>query len=433
MPDDKMEKVVSYSPRARIWESFKKNRLAYFSLWFVGFLAAVAVLADFLAYNKPIVASYQGRVIWPIFRDYWEAWSGQVVWEPELRKADWRALALDWAIWPLVRYSPEELDLRNAPAVGPFDEQVIRSPAEKHYLGTDNLGRDVLAGLIHGSRISLTVGLVSVGISALIGILLGALAGYFGDHGLQVSRATLWFGLVGSLLGLYYGFYLRRYALGEALGEGFFHFLGSLLVSVGVAALVTGLVWLPSRLVKKTRWGAHRVHLWVDLTISRLIEVMISLPTTLLIFTVAAIAKPSLFLVMAVIGVTSWTGIARFTRGEMLKVRSLDYIQAARAMGYSDLRIMFLHALPNSLAPVLVSIAFGIASAILVESGLSFLGIGVPPTTVTWGSLLAAARSATGAWWLAVFPGLAIFVVVTLFNVLGEALRDAIDPRLQAQ
>jgi peptide/nickel transport system permease protein len=150
-----------------------------------------------------------------------------------------------------------------------------------------------------------------------------------------------------------------------------------------------------------------------------------------LIFTIAAIAKPSLFLVMAVIGLTSWTGIARFMRGEMLKVRQLDFIQAARALGYADLRIIFVHALPNAFAPVLVSIAFGIASAILVESGLSFLGIGVPPETVTWGSLLASARSATGAWWLAIFPGLAIFLVVTLFNILGEGIRDAIDPKLQ--
>lgn len=428
-----MSQTISYSPRARIWESFKKNRPAYISLWVVGVLAVIAVLADFLAYNKPIVASYQGKVLWPIFRDYGEKFLGLRLWEPELRKVDWRAMEVEWAVWPLVRYAPEELDLRNAPAVGPFEEQVIRNPAEKHYLGTDNLGRDLLSGLIHGTRISLTVGLVSVGISAFIGILLGALAGYFGDTSLQVSRATLWLGLPGSLLGLYYGFYLRRFALGEALGEGFLVFLGSLLLSCIVASAVTVLVWLPSRVLKKTAWGGKRIHLWVDLSISRLIEVMISLPTTLLIFTVAAIAKPSLFLVMAVIGLTSWTGIARFTRGEMLKVRSLDYTQAARALGYSDLRIMFLHALPNSLAPVLVSIAFGIASAILVESGLSFLGIGVPPTTVTWGSLLASARSATGAWWLAVFPGFAIFLVVTLFNVLGEGLRDAIDPRLQAR
>lgn len=428
-----MSVAISYSPRARAWETFRKNRPAYFSLWVVGFLVVIALLADFLAYNKPIVASYQGKVIWPIFRDYGESWFGAKLWEPELRKADWRTLKVDWAIWPPVRYAPEELDLRNAPAVGPFDEQIINSPAERHFLGTDNLGRDLLSGLIHGTRISLTVGLVSVGISALIGILLGALAGYFGDTTLQVSRATLVTGLIGLLAGLYYGFYLRRYALAEALSAGFFAFLGSLLLSLFWLIGIMGLFWLPSRLLKKTSWGKTRLALWVDLSISRLIEIMISLPTTLLIFTVAAIAKPSLFLVMAVIGLTSWTGIARFTRGEMLKVRSLDYIQAARALGYSDLRIMFLHALPNSLAPVLVSIAFGIASAILVESGLSFLGIGVPPTTVTWGSLLSSARSATGAWWLAVFPGLAIFTVVTLFNILGEGIRDAIDPRLQAR
>ncbi|MCS6790300.1 MAG: ABC transporter permease [Bacteroidia bacterium] len=423
---------ISYSPGRRIWETFKQNRFAYFSLWTVGVLAVIALLADFLAYNKPIIASYQSKVMWPIFRDYGEA-MGFKLWEPELRKVDWRALNLDWALWPLVRYAPEELDLRNAPAVSPFGEQIVRSSAEWHYLGTDNLGRDVLSGLIHGSRISLTVGIVSVGIAAVIGIFLGALAGYFGDHSLQVSRATLWLGLPGILLGLYYGFYLRRYALAEALGQGFFYFLGSLLLSLLIVGGTAMLVWLPSRLLKRTAWGAHRIHLWVDLTISRIIEVIISLPTTLLIFTVVAIAKPSLFLVMAMIGVTSWTGIARFTRGEMLKVRSLDYIQAARALGYSDWRIMILHALPNSLAPVLVSIAFGVASAILVESGLSFLGIGVPPTTVTWGSLLSAARSATGAWWLAVFPGLAIFIVVTTFNLLGEGLRDAIDPRLQAR
>lgn len=428
-----MSVAISYSPRARAWEAFRKNRPAYFSLWVVVFLAVIALLADFLAYNKPIVASYQGKVIWPIFRDYGESWLGAKLWEPELRKADWRLLKVDWAIWPPVRYAPEELDLRNAPAVGPFDDQIINSPAERHFLGTDNLGRDLLSGLIHGTRISLTVGLVSVGISALIGILLGALAGYFGDTTLQVSRATLWTGLIGILAGLYYGFYLRRYALAEALSAGIFAFLGSFLLSLLWLIGIMGLFWLPSRLLKKTSWGKKRLALWVDLSISRLIEIMISLPTTLLIFTVAAIAKPSLFLVMAVIGLTSWTGIARFTRGEMLKVRSLDYIQAARALGYSDLRIMFLHALPNSLAPVLVSIAFGIASAILVESGLSFLGIGVPPTTVTWGSLLSSARSATGAWWLAVFPGLAIFTVVTLFNILGEGIRDAIDPRLQAR
>ncbi|MEN2993318.1 MAG: ABC transporter permease [Bacteroidia bacterium] len=432
---DKQEAVrpLSYSPGARIWETFKRNRLAYAALWMVGALVGVALLADFLAYNKPIVASYQGQLLFPIFRDYGERFLGLRLWPATWRKLDWRTLPLDWAIWPPVRYAPEELDLRNAPAVGPTEEQIIRTPAERHYLGTDRLGRDVLSGLIHGTRISLTVGIISMGIAALIGIVLGALAGYFGDDRLRISRASLWLGSFGLLIGLYYGFFVRRYALAEALGEGFLPFIGAFGLSLFVVALCTVLVWLPSRWLKRTRWGGKPVAVWVDFAISRLIEIKLSIPTMLLIFTVAAIAKPSIFLVMVIIGLTGWTGIARLTRGEMLKVRSMDYIQAARALGYSELRVAFLHALPNALTSALVSIAFGVASAILVESSLSFLGLGVSRTTVTWGALVSGARGDIHAWWLAVFPGLAIFLVVTAFNLIGEGLRDAIDPRLQAR
>ncbi|MGQ9863304.1 MAG: ABC transporter permease [Bacteroidia bacterium] len=423
--------MVSQSLWQRAWQNFKQNRWAYFSLWGVGFLAFIALIADFLAYNKPFYAVYQGKTYFPIFRDYGEA-LGLTSWPAELKNVDWRGLSLEKALWPLVRYAPSDIDLRNVPEVGPFDAQVLRTPAERHYLGTDHIGRDVLSGLLHGTRISLTVGIVSVGISALIGILLGALAGYFGDNRVQVSRAGAWLGMIGIAAGVYYGFYLRRYKLAEALGEGALVFLFQLLVSLVIGAIVGVLVWSLSRLFKRTSWGSKKVYLWIDITISRVIEIMISIPTTLLIFTIAAIAKPSLFLVMAVIGLTSWTGIARFMRGEMLKVRNLEYIQAAQALGYPAFRTIFIHAIPNALAPVLVSIAFGIASAILVESGLSYLGIGVPITTVTWGALLSSARNALGAWWLAVFPGIAIFVTVTLFNILGEGLRDALDPKLQS-
>ncbi len=134
---------------------------------------------------------------------------------------------------------------------------------------------------------------------------------------------------------------------------------------------------------------------------------------------------------MIIIGLTTWTEIARFTRAEFLRIRQLEYIQAAESLGYSDLRIMLKHALPNGMAPALITIAFGIASAILIESGLSFLGIGVPSDTVTWGSLLSAGKQNYNAWWLVVFPGLAIFITVTVYNLLGEGLRDALDPRLK--
>jgi peptide/nickel transport system permease protein len=134
---------------------------------------------------------------------------------------------------------------------------------------------------------------------------------------------------------------------------------------------------------------------------------------------------------MIIIGFTNWTGIARFTRAEFLKIRSLEYVQAAQALGFSEIRIILKHALPNGLAPAFIAIAFGIASAILIESGLSFLGIGVPHDVVTWGSLLNAGKENFNAWWLVVFPGLAIFLTVTIYNLLGEGLRDALDPRLK--
>jgi len=172
------------------------------------------------------------------------------------------------------------------------------------------------------------------------------------------------------------------------------------------------------------------VPLKIDSYVSRCIEVLNSLPTLLLIITIAAILEErSLFVLMIIIGATSWTGIARFTRAEFLKLRELEYIQAAQVLGYSNFRIIFKHALPNGLAPVFVSIAFGVASAILVESSLSFLGIGVPEDIVTWGSLLSLGKEEFDAWWLVIFPGFAIFITITVYNLIGDSLRDALDPK----
>ena len=412
------------------WRNFKKNKLAYYSLWVIVFLALVAVFADFLAYNKPYYAVYKGKTYFPLFYDYAEK-IGLYHWDNEMRRLDWRAAKLESSFWPPVRYLPSEIDLRNAQSVGPFDEQNIRNWKERHWLGTDEIGRDLLSGLIHGSRISLSVGIVSVGIASVIGILLGAFAGYFGDTRLTMSRASLFGLLVGLFLGFFYGFFVRSYTLSDALAQSIgklaFELLISFLLFIGIIIICV----FAFRPLKKIRWFAQKVPLWVDITISRLIEVMVSIPTLLLIVSISAIAEPSIFLVMVIIGLTSWTRIARFTRGEMLRVRSLEYIQAAQAIGMSELRIILRHALPNSLAPVFIAIAFGIAAAILVESSLSFLGIGVPPSVVTWGSLLSAANKAPSAWWLAIFPGFAIFITVTAFNLVGEGLRDALDPRLK--
>ena len=170
----------------------------------------------------------------------------------------------------------------------------------------------------------------------------------------------------------------------------------------------------------------------IDTFVSRGIELLNSIPRLILIITITSVVERSLWIVMVIIGLTGWTRIARFTRAEFLRIRSLEFVQASEALGFSSVRTIFKHALPNSLAPVFVSIAFGIAGAILIEAGLSFLGIGVPADIVTWGSLLNLGRQNIEAWWLIIFPGIAIFITITIYNMIAEASRDALDPRLKS-
>ena len=164
--------------------------------------------------------------------------------------------------------------------------------------------------------------------------------------------------------------------------------------------------------------------------VSRLIEIMMCFPTFFLILTILALWGPSLASVMVVIGITSWPGIARIVRGEFLRLKEGDYVMASRALGARDSWIIFRHILPNSLAPVLVSATFGIASTILTESSLSFLGFGVQPPTPSWGDILNQFRDFIDfAWWLTLIPGFAIFITITAYNLLGEGLQDALDPK----
>ena len=171
---------------------------------------------------------------------------------------------------------------------------------------------------------------------------------------------------------------------------------------------------------------------WVDMLLSRLIEMVMCIPAMVLILALLAVLDtPTIWHLMAVLGMTGWTGIARLTRGEFLKLRQTEYVSAAAALGAGQLRIMFRHILPNSLAPVLVPISFGIAAAILIESGLSFLGFGAPPPNPSWGSLLNAGRNNLQMWWLIVFPGTAIFLTVLAYNLIGEGIQEATDPKLR--
>ncbi|MBP9096256.1 MAG: ABC transporter permease [Ignavibacteria bacterium] len=342
----KSQKEVTESYWSFVKHQFKKNKPAVVSLYLVILFVFVAVFADFLAYQKPIYTSYNGETYFPIFKDYAVS-MGISKWNPpELINIDWKKLEdqgkLGWTLWPLVTaYGPNEIDLSNT----------LAKPSGSHYLGTDPIGRDLLSGLIHGSRISLSVGFVAAGIAVLIGVLLGSLAGFYGGT--------------------------------------------------------------------------------TDILIMRFVEIMTNMPTFFLIIVIVAIYGSSIWYVMAAIGLTGWTTDAKLIRGEILKVRNMEYVVAANSVGLPNMRILFRHILPNAIAPVLVSGAFAVASAILIEASLSFLGFGVKATTVTWGSLINLAREASNAWWLAIFPGLMIFISVVAYNLIGEGLRDALDPRLR--
>jgi len=394
-----------------VTRQFKKNKRALYSLYLVLFMSLIALFADFIANEKPIVCKYEGKIYFPILKEYAvDLKLGKFA--PELNNIDWNNTKFDFALRPPIPYSPTSQDILNSGFVSPFGKQDVPSTRWRHWLGTEGIGRDILSGLVHGTRIAFIIGLISMSIASIIGILLGALAGFFGDTGIRISRAALIMGIVSTALGLFYAA-----AVGNVF-KGLLAFLGCIFLG-----------YLVSRPLKLIPFLKSKISIPVDIIVQRMIEVLVSIPRLFLIIAVVAISKPSIFLVMVVIGLTSWTEIARFIRAELLKIRNLEYIEASEALGFPKWRILLKHAIPNALSPVLITIAFGIAAAILTESFLSFIGLGIPPETLTWGKLLSLAQGGKSQLWVAIFPGFAIFVTVTLFNLIGEGLTDALDPR----
>ncbi len=288
-----------------------------------------------------------------------------------------------------------------------------------YLFGTDDLGRDVLARMLQGAWVSLTVGFVAVGISVAIGVIMGGLAGFYGDRRIRLEQL-----LVTAVL---------------LTGAGL---LAAGLKASAVGLLLTGHAWL---FWSVSPWGIqHRKQppaglgflrrntLMVDTVIMRFVDIMLCFPSFFLILTVVALLPASIYNIMIVIGLTSWEGTARFVRAEFLSLREQDFVAAAKALGVGNLRIIFRHMVPNAIAPVLVSATLGVASAILTEAGLSFLGFGVPPPHATWGNILSdGKRFIFDAPWLTFIPGAAILIVVLSFNLFGEGLRDLLNPRLR--
>ncbi len=335
---------------SRVTRAFFGYRLGVAGLAVVGLLFLVAFFAPMLAHDQPILCRFDGKLAAPGVIDTFARLplAGRWVRKPlPFRlatfdfKGEFDGARGDWALWPPVPYGPLEITARP-----------LEGPSRRHWLGTDEVGRDVLARMIHGTSVSMRVGFISMGIAVVIGLVLGSIAGYAGG--------------------------------------------------------------------------------WVDIVISRFIEIIMCFPTFFLVLAILAWLPPRIENVMIVIGLTSWVNIARYARGEFIRLRTLDYASAARVVGAAPPRIIFRHLLPNSLAPVLVSVTFGIAAAILVEAALSWLGFGVQSPYPSWGNIL---RSGYDNLFTAAHiippPCVAIFLAVLAFNLVGDALRDVIDPRLQ--
>tara|TARA_B100001142_G_scaffold324597_1_gene376615 strand:- start:1012 stop:2343 length:1332 start_codon:yes stop_codon:yes gene_type:complete len=438
-------KVEKFSFKKYAWNQFKKDKIALVCLYLLFLLIGIALFAPYIANERPLYAEYKGQKLYPAFAEavrtdsiFNEDGTLEDVLQYDI--TDWRTLDFDKVIWTPIPYSPGTMDRYNRDYVSPSGKQRFKNKAGeitdaptkfRHVLGTDGIGRDLASGLIHGTRISLMVGLVSMGIASVIGIFLGALAGFFGDNKLKMPRIKYHFTLIGLFLGLFYGFGQRKYAISDGFSQGITNGMLEMLVSLIIISLSVALFRYISKLItiKKLQ---EETYVPIDTFVSRGIELLNSIPRILLIITITAVVERSIWIVMIIIGITGWTGIARFTRAELLRIRSLEFVQASQSLGFSSARTIFKHALPNALAPVFVSIAFGIASAILIESSLSFLGIGVPDDIVTWGSLLNLGRQNLEAWWLIIYPGMAIFLTITIYNMIAEASRDALDPRLKS-
>lgn len=236
----------------------------------------------------------------------------------------------------IAKYNPNKIEIAEA----------LLGPSSRHFFGTDQLGRDIFSRMIFGARVSLLVGIIAMGIATLVGLFLGAVAGFFG-------------GLADALL-------------------------------------------------------------------MRFVDIMLCFPTFFLILAVVALLEPSMFNIMAIIGLTSWMSVARIVRAEVLSLKEREFILAIKALGASNVRIILRHLLPNALGPVIVNATLGVAGAILLESSLSFLGLGIQPPTPSWGNILSESKAVLGlAWWLSLFPGLAILITVLAFNLLGEGLRES--------
>ncbi|WP_440111401.1 ABC transporter permease [Acidovorax sp. BL-A-41-H1] len=338
--------ATSLSPSRRAWLRFKRNRLGYWSLLIFCTLVVVSLFAELVSNDKPLVVRYEGQTYFPMLKDYPETTFGGDFLTPTdyLDPFIQQRLSADgnWALYTLNRYGPNTL---NYFAKSPNPS----APTSANWLGTDDRGRDLLAQLLYGFRVSVLFGLALTVTGVLLGVITGAIQGFFGGK--------------------------------------------------------------------------------TDLAFQRFIEVWGSMPELYLLIIFSAVFAPSISLLLILLSLFGWMGLSDYVRAEFLRNRQLDYVKAARALGVSNSQIIWRHILPNSLTPVVTFLPFRMSAAILALTSLDFLGLGVPPGTPSLGELLSQGKNSIDAWWISLSTFAVLVTTLLLLTFMGDALRDALDPR----
>ncbi len=368
------------------------NRIAYISLIL---FVLTGLFADFIANDQPIICKDNTGYHYPILSKNFNPGKDCKV-----------------VLNPIIRYSGNSIDKLNAGAVSPFGNQNLKQYQQRHFLGTDHLGRDVLAGLIHGTKIALKIGTFSMFLAFIFGLLMSLYPSYYGDTGYRTKISSLVLILLFVFIFIYFIFY--RESIFSVLKQNDFSVI---LVVLGLIIFLV-IFWV---LLLKIPLLRKPVSLPLDSFFTTIIKLFQSLPGTFVVLVMISLfKKPSMYNIIIVIAFLKWPIIARYIRAEMLKIKQERFIEASKALGLSDNIIIWRHALPHVLTAVIVALSFGFAGTILLESTLSFLGIGLPVDHVSWGSILSEARADFSAWWLAIFPGFAIFLTILLFNYIGN-------------
>ncbi len=338
--------TVSASPGRRAWQRFKRNRLGFWSLWVFGVLVVLSLFAEVLSTDKPLIVRYEGQTYFPVLRDHSEKTFGgdfetpADYLDPFIRERI--TGGANWAVYAPNPYGPKTLNYF-ATAPNPA------APSRENFLGSDDRGRDLLAQLVYGFRVSVLFALALTAIGVVLGVLTGAVQGFFGGR--------------------------------------------------------------------------------TDLAFQRFIEIWGSMPELYLLIIFSAIFAPSVALLLVLLSLFGWMGLSDYVRAEFLRNRQMDYVRAARALGVSNLQIMRRHILPNSMTPIVTFLPFRMSAAILALTSLDFLGLGVPPGTPSLGELLSQGKANIDAWWISLSTFAVLVITLMLLTFMGDALRDALDPR----